>query len=442
MVLPEAGITGGHGGELSEDPAVSGTSDEQEVGHLHFQPWLAIREGSPLAAIAGEVFASIPQPAITPGRKHRSDAVERRRLALWTVMANLAALCFDPQGRDGLAVLLEKRGLNRYDRRDVGPDAIAAAIHAVHLLELVTVVPGVRHKTASTLALSDSFRRHLVSRGASMRDVVQAPGAESILLRPRREAQGPRTRKLLDYPDDAVTLGMRADMGRINDAINGGGLCLDGLPVPPTHLVRIFQAGANPAWSLHGRLYRGLWLDMPRSQRHRLTLGGQPLADLDFSAMFTRLAYVKAGVAFPEDEDPYAVEGLEAYRPQVKQLLTSLFFRPPGKPARRLPKGLQLPEGWTMARFVEAVSRRHPALVPLFDTEAGFEFFAMESAVMVAVLLELLQNRVVGLPCHDGLLVAQDHKELAAETMGRISFELLGRSFPITEKALGGAISK
>jgi hypothetical protein len=43
---------------------------------------------------------------------------------------------------------------------------------------------------------------------------------------------------------------------------------------------------------------------------------------------------------------------------------------------------------------------------------------------------------VVALPCHDGLLIAQDHKAKAVEVMERLSRERLGSIFPVVEKPI------
>ncbi len=156
--------------------------------------------------------------------------------------------------------------------------------------------------------------------------------------------------------------------------------------------------------------------------------------------MFTRIAYAEAGVPFPDGEDPYDIPGLEGYRDEVKALLTSLLFRQDGEPARRLPRDVKLPQGWTMARFVAAACAKHPAIASMFNTEVGFGFFAKESNLMVEILLHLLENRVIALPCHDGLLVARDDKAKAVEVMERLSRERLKGSFPVVEKSIAAGL--
>lgn len=439
MVRPEADTESGHGGELSEDPAVSGTPEERERGRLHLETWLTAREGSALARLADEVFSAIPAPAITPGRSHRRDAMQRRALTVRCLLANLTVLLLDPLQRKDLLVSLKAHKRSRYNVSPISADLLGDAIRALQALAIVTVEAGVRRRSLTRLQLTAHFASHMRMAGVSLRDVVKLPGEEAIILRARRNREErERVGKLMDYTDDGVTVAMRGDMTRITDAINAADLRIDGQPVPPVHLVRIFQhAEDKPAWSQHGRLYRGaVWLDMEREQRHRLTLGGRPLADLDFAAMFTRIAYAETGQPFPDDEDPYDISGLEGYRDAVKALLTSLFFRQDNEPARRLPRDVKLPQGWTMARFVKAASEKHPAIASRFNTEDGFGFFAKESSLMVAILLELLQNRVVALPCHDGLLVAQDDKAKAVEVMERLSRERLGGNFPVVEKLI------
>lgn len=441
MVRPEADTESGHGGEL-EDSAVSGTPEERERGRLHLETWLTAREGSPLVRLADEVFSAIPAPAITPGRRHRGDAVKRRGLTVRCLLANLTVLLLDPLQRNDLLVSLKAQKRSRYNSSPISADLLGDAIRALQALAIVTVEAGVRRRSLTSLRPTPHFASYMRSVGISLGDVVKLPGEETIILRAKRNREErERVGRLMDYPDDAMTLAMREDMRRITDAINAADLRIDGQPVPPVHLVRIFQhAERKPAWSQHGRVYRAVWLDMEREQRHRLTLGGRLLADLDFAAMFTRIAYAEAGQPYPDDEDPYDISGLEGYRDAVKALLTSLFFRQDNEPARRLPRDVKLPPGWTMARFVRAASEKHPAISSRFNTEDGFGFFAKESSLMVEILLELLQNRVVALPCHDGLLVAQDDKAKAVEVMERLSRERLGGSFPVVEKSIAAGL--
>jgi hypothetical protein len=89
-----------------------------------------------------------------------------------------------------------------------------------------------------------------------------------------------------------------------------------------------------------------------------------------------------------------------------------------------------------MERFKSAAADAHPAIVPLFDTNVGFELMALESQILVGVLLELASKGIAALPMHDGIMVAERHKEAAIETMLTVSRLKAGRELPVAEKPI------
>jgi hypothetical protein len=404
---------------------------------LHYQPWLTVKGGA-LQAIAQEVFDAIPPPAVGPRRTNRKDATERRRSCLYALIANLTVLALSPLNWEALVAPMAKVSRTRYDRADFSIEVQTLCIQALQFLEVLAIIPGVFRRTRTRLVVSEGFSAKLRARRVTLDDVGKAPGGETILLRASKGRHG-QSPALVDYPDGSRSQALRREMEELNAALNAADIRLDGLPVPPIHMVRIFQQDdldAPPTWTRHGRMYRGSpWLDLQKDQRYRLTMGGEPLADLDYSACFLHLAYVKMNAPFPAG-DPYSLDGLEHQRGMVKQLTTSLFFRKV-RPSR-LPVGFRagLPEDWNMLRFMDAITEKHPAISRLFGTEVGWEFFNTESCIMMAVVRHLLQRGIVALPCHDGALVQQTHKLLTTETMRRVSKAVLGRELPVAEKPI------
>ncbi|WP_141683935.1 hypothetical protein [Rhizobium sp. AC44/96] len=261
-------------------------------------------------------------------------------------------------------------------------------------------------------------------------DDIRLDGGETILLRSKESEDG--TTALLEYQDSRTTIAMRRDLEVINRTINSADIRHAGKPIGPTHLVRMFQGD----FQHHGRLYRGVWQSLPKRDRHLLSINGEAVADLDFSAMFLQLAYLKQGVEMPSG-DPYAIPCLAGCRGAVKKLISSLLARKGA--ALRLPPGLkeELPEGWTMKRFEQAARSKHPAIAGLFGKGLSLRFMLIESRIMVAVLLGLAARGITGLPMHDGLMVAASHKKTAIEVMQQASFDVVGKALPISEKTIG-----
>jgi hypothetical protein len=402
---------------------------------LHYDSWLTAG-GPALVALADEIFSSVSPPAITAGRKHRADAEKRRKACITTLVANLSMAALSPAKFDGIAVSLRNLKQSRYDRAEFNTDVLRGAIQQLQEVGLVTVEDPV-FKEKRTLAIPSSRLRGLITeRKVGLADVHQVEGRETIEL--WSGSRRGHDKGIVDYADNERADRLRAEMATVNLGLNAADIRLDGAIAGPIHLVRIFRAEKPNrviTFDSHGRLYGGFWEDLPKGQRYLLTIGGERVADLDFASMFIQLAYCREGIVPPEG-DLYAIPGLEAHRKAVKRTMVSLFFRE--VEAKRLPSGTkeELPEGWSMERFKVAASVFHSAIAHLFDTDVGFELMAMESEILVGILLGLASKGIAALPMHDGIMVGVSNKEIAIETMMTTSKMKLGRELPVVEKPI------
>ncbi len=398
------------------------------MADMHFDPWLTAT-GAALANACAEIFAALPAPEITPGRKPRADATQRRKVCLQSLVANLAAFIFIPDLHRALSVPLSGEKRSRYDCTNFGPKLLSRVLKGLQATGLAGIVPGKAKQHRTSVLPTAHFAGLLARHGVTLRDVARLAGGETVLLRSKDPDEASAT--LREYADTSETFTMRREMDAINEAINSADIRLGGKPVPPTHLVRMFQGDFRH----HGRMYRGFWQSLPKTERYLLSINGEAVADLDFSAMFLQLAYLREGVEMPCG-DPYAVPGLHGCRGAVKKLISSLLARNGG--AFRLPPGIKqdLPDGWTMKRFEKEARLKHPVIAGLFGKGLSLEFMFTESRILVAVLLGLAAKGIVGLPMHDGLMVAASHKGTAADMMQKISFEILGKALPVAEKTI------
>lgn len=402
---------------------------------LHYDAWLTAG-GCQLIALAGCIFKMLAPPIITPGRKHRADAEKRRMLCCATLVANFIVTTLSPVQYAGLAVPMRNGKRTRYDRKDFNADALRLVIEEFENAGLVSVEGAVFKERRTVVAPTSRFRQLVAAHGVSVADIHHLEGRETIELWAGSRRSGHKTP--VDYMDCREADTMRAQMAEINGVLNNASILLDGQQAGPVHLVRKYrvdQLGEAPRFDRHGRLYGGFWEDLPKEQRHLLTIDGEPVVDLDFASMFIQLAYCRQGLQ-PPSGDLYAIPGLEEHRKAVKSLMVSLFFR--NAEARRLPAGSKeaLPSGWSMERFKAAAAALHPAIAHLFDTNVGFELMALESEVLVGILMDLASKGVAALPMHDGIMVAASHKELAVETMQDVSARKVGRSLPVVEKPI------
>ncbi|KQQ73644.1 hypothetical protein ASF70_07480 [Rhizobium sp. Leaf321] len=409
---------------------------------VFLDPWLTA-EGDGLKSLS-ETIAERVERKIYTNLTHsaRRDAIARRRLVVENVMANMAVMMLSPhaENRNLLAVATAKTKPTRYDRPDYPQSLLSGVLTALQDLGLVIRHPYIYRERSTTveptLALMDAILQH----GVKLVDIARAEGAETIWLNARtgeiRFKDRTPIKCRMDYDDTAETNGLRAEILRINAHLNESGFRFDGERQSPISLRRLFLLRSEDdaqTFNLSGRLFGGWWQQLKSDRRHLITIGGEPIADLDFRGAFCQLAYVRlTGKLFPGD--PYAIEGLEEHRNGCKLAMLSLLSR--RGDLKRLSPELkeELPEGWTAKRLVDAFSRHHPALRDAMGKDMGVELMATESQIMVKFLLKLETQEIGAMPLHDGVQCAVSNKGRVAEAMQEVSERLLGVALPVAEK--------
>ncbi|MGZ3355957.1 MAG: hypothetical protein ACXVBO_14020 [Isosphaeraceae bacterium] len=216
--------------------------------------------------------------------------------------------------------------------------------------------------------------------GINFADFAPDPSKEAIVLsRVTRtySAETRRTRKskqLLDYADTPVSSAYRIAVQELNAFLDAAEITFldDGLEphIDPnirmlTRRFTIFD-DQKPRFDQVGRLFGGFWMALKRERRKQIRINGEPVANLDYSSMFTRLAYVDLWLPAPAG-DLYAIPGLEAHRDGVKLAMNCfLFDETPNR--KTWPQDMEfsfetgsdvtedgtskgkLPDGWTVSR--------------------------------------------------------------------------------------------
>lgn len=215
----------------------------------------------------------------------------------------------------------------------------------------------------------------------------------------------------LPVPDTALAHQLRAEMVEINDWLSradigwAGCEVTDGVDLGERHLQRIFNDGSLERG---GRLFHGFWQGLKKEGRKELLrINGLPVASVDFAQMSVRLAYAQVG-AQPPEGDLYRVYGVGGSREGVKKVMNALLAS--DKLPKRMPQGTRtlFPAQVSIADVIEALSRRHPELLPLFGTSQALIHQNIESRVIVRALLRLKELGIVALPIHDCLLVSAE----------------------------------
>lgn len=419
-----------------------------------FSHWL-VAQGERLAGLTNAALLGvygIEAKRNLRARQRRKADFETHRQLVETTVANLAYAVIDKGGPRTIAVSLSKAAkVTRYDR-----PIFRQLPLVIRQLEAVGVLVFIKSKSfrlRSTIEPSPSFVRQVEAAAIGFEDFGWHALEETIILgRNSREFSpdgsfGKRARRVNYKHDTPNTRRYRREMARINAWIedadlelvpDGSGLAID------THRRRLrryfnlppWQEDDEPRFDLGGRLFGGWWQSLSREDRHRIRLNGEQVVDLDYSGMFPRLAYLKAGLEPPEG-DLYAVSGLDdpRYRDGVKGMMNTLLFT--REPKVRMPPAIRklLPSGWTTAKVREAILSHHPGLAAVIEKGIGFELMFTESQIMVRVLLRLIEEGIVGLPMHDGLMVPASAKDTVRRVMEEVAEEVTGLRLPVSEKA-------
>ena len=283
-----------------------------------------------------------------------------------------------------------------------------------------------RSTVRPTRRLLDHLPSHLLAWSAFKRD----DDPEVLILKGRKD---PTTgdADLIDYPETAATRRLRKQVQRINAYLRAAPLVVlpnetartdDGQPIDFTRRTvhRIFN---NESWEQGGRLYGAFWETMRREDRYRLLrIGtkacpkGEPIGNVDYGQLFTRLAYLEVGQT-PPDDDLYDITGDGSCRDGWKQLLNAMLLT--NRPLGNWPEGASkaFPSGMRLRDTVSAIRERHAPIAHLFGTGAGIRLMLKESEMLIASVLQLFRRGITALPLHDSVLCAVSDTSIAEGTM-------------------------
>lgn len=424
--------THAHSTSNSRNRALKSTAkyDSKDILHDSFlEPY-----SQELIALAESIFFQVEALRPPSRRKPRADAMERKRSALLNLMANLMRL-YQGGASGSLIMALRNKPTSRYDRKDFSRDTLREMMRGLVAIGYVSLREA-RIKERSTTIKPTAKLEAMLEALPSGKHIKAAHGAETVILKAFTKRRAPKL--LIDYEDTAETGKMREEMETINAFLATSEIRLDGQRHFMGYLTRRFQIEspeASHSFDRVGRLFGGSWQTLKKDSRHLLTIEGEDIVDLDYKSMFAMLAYHRAGASWPLS-DPYSgIDGLT--REQVKLSLLSLLSR--SQAMKRIPEAFEAElyaRGWNGPKLQAAISERHPEIASLFCKGIGLELMKLESDILVSCLLELCQKSIVALPLHDGIHVAQSHREAAMSAMKDASMRLLGQELHVVEKPI------
>lgn len=307
----------------------------------------------------------------------------------------------------------------RYRLRLYGYSGIVGSADYLDGKGLIThdrVRPGNRGWQSSMSARPELVERanRIISAGPPL---VAARPVEPVIL--RNADKQPQ-----DYRDTAATRRMRRNIEEFNEAIRG--TLLTG--VLPGSMVRIF----NRTFKRGGRFYAqgGGWQSMSKEARKQITIGGEPVVEIDYKTLHPAILYAQAGASLPEDS--YHIDGWA--RDLVKVGLLILVNAKTMQEARfaiahhHTMESAAIPGSQDAFRAADAlmaeVKRVHRPIAWAFYSDKGAELMLLDSVMAETVMHIMMMAGIVVLPVHDSFLVQRSKVGLLEEAMQRAAYEV------------------
>ena len=243
------------------------------------------------------------------------------------------------------------------------------------------------------------------------RPLVQATPRQVIVLRDRgKRPIGYRETRKIDR--------MRKKVEQIN-AITRTAI-VSGYAAAP--MVRIW----NETFDRGGRWYAlgGAWQTMSKAERAALTIDGEPVVEIDYSALHPSLLYGMAGAKPPAEMYRVGNWGRNA----VKLALLILINAKTKSSAIAALANKSEPEiGGSLeiaAKLISDVAEAHQPIAGYFHSDAGAWLMGIDSKIAETVMMEMAAQGVVCLPVHDSFIVPASKADLLRETMHRVAYDI------------------
>lgn len=241
-----------------------------------------------------------------------------------------------------------------------------------------------------------------------------------------------KTGELVPYMDTPFTRKVRRTLSIVNKVNSASDIRL-GRHRVKVRLVAIFLDD----FRLYGRLhsfgslhYQGL----PKEDRAVLTIGGQPVVELDFCGLHPHLLYAAKGIQL--EVDPYDVvlgdmQGEErlAVRPFLKVMLLCMLNSDSFRQAESASNyWLLITEDGSRLRKM-GIRRARPIMERFLDAHSAIEDFFFrgkreglmlmnkDAQIALSVVGGLSKKGVPVLPVHDSFIVSQKHRDLLESRM-------------------------
>jgi hypothetical protein len=188
------------------------------------------------------------------------------------------------------------------------------------------------------------------------------------------------------------------------------------------------------SFSCNGRAYGALHQGLAQSIRSFIRIDDRPTIELDYSALHILMLYHREGIDYPDD--PYAActggEGGELRKAFKTVALVGINAKNPIEAqyairGELIKKGLEkYADEETIYRMMDTVRTVHRPIAKHVFSDAGIWLQNLDSHIMNAILMRLMERNILGLPVHDSVIVQREHQEVLREIMVREYAAVMG----------------
>lgn len=416
-----------------------------------------VADGAPAKALLAAVQRAVD--ASGPYVPRRPDQEGCWRALVEVVAMNLVEAVLTPPATGQVVMPIRfRRNIPKRYRNPVIGKALCGLRERLQAAGLALMTKGRRQgKEATTARPGPAMEALVATHGVSLQDLGWSlvRGDTIILTRQPKGNRKGKSKPRVDYLETPETEVMRREMAIINTSLARADLSFidDGLGLVSTNnrwVSRRFTVLPEQPerFDQVGRVFGGFWQTMAKERRTGLRINREECLVLDYSSMFTRIAFAEAGV-LPPPGDLYEVPGLEGLsRAHRKAAFNTFLFTKAG--IRAWPKALfedwehggsgltPFPPGWGPQRVRRAILAHHPCLAAAFNTgaavgapSAGYGLMFTESVILVRLLLELGRQGLTALPLHDALIVPCSLAGTVRDLMVGMAMEITGHCFPV-----------
>lgn len=214
---------------------------------------------------------------------------------------------------------------------------------------------------------------------------------------------------------------------------------------------RVYRVFSNEDWKQNGRVYGAWWHGCPKELRKYILIDGEPVVELDFSAIHVLLLYAHLGENFlDEGVDAYTIEG-HNFRNAMKVVMMSAINAKPNEKAdgdtrairatwdtligklndERIKYGINSHNN--LYEMLEAIKERHQPISKFLASGEGIKLMREDSDIAIEIIGQHTKMNVPILSVHDSFIVPRLFEPFTREIMkqayGKLVARYLGASY-------------